>query len=102
MTGKVLVFDPRDPSDAVRTYKVRKAHTKSRAGCKNCKLRRVKASEFIAPQCANESREGGWNALSEAILIVVHCLLALTHPTIVRRRPSQVWSLQQAVDGLFL
>lgn len=45
MTGQLLVFDPQNPSsEAVKPYKVRKSHAKSRAGCKNCKTRRVKVS----------------------------------------------------------
>lgn len=57
MAGKVLVFDPRDPSDVVKPYKVRKSHTKSRAGCKNCKQRRVKASETKRIPCSARPKD---------------------------------------------
>lgn len=66
MAGQVLVFDPRDPSDVVKTYKVRKSHTKSRAGCKNCKQRRVKASETkrVPFSASCRGHEDLWKSLS--------------------------------------
>jgi hypothetical protein len=49
MAGELHVFDARQKWETPNTkaYTIRKSHTKSRSGCKTCKIRRVKVTALF-------------------------------------------------------